>query len=244
MGRSVLIRMWILVWHFTQFVTIKDPFNRVYSSLCVTRRNVQRPGTAKEHNKAKNTFLHSVLFGGVARRKLQMPGTADEHKIQETPTINPIDRQPTHLTDKAPNTNGQPGRRIAPSKTAAVHASAQQQPAIITLTQQGHHQIFSANAARCKAQEQYTGGLNPTTPQTPPASAGTRSAGDHTGIAAGSVLCRWCRWSVRRQHHRGVRGPKLRQAQRWPLPCWLQRRPWPRRARRLRRLRQLRSVRL
>ena len=50
---------------------------------------------------------------------------------------------------------GQPGRRITPINTAAVHASAQQQPTIITHTRQGHHQIFSANAARCEAQEQY-----------------------------------------------------------------------------------------
>ena len=50
---------------------------------------------------------------------------------------------------------GQPGRRITPINTAAVHASAQQQPTISTHTRQGHHQIFSANAARCEAQEQY-----------------------------------------------------------------------------------------
>ena len=48
---------------------------------------------------------------------------------------------------------------MTPINTAAVHASAQQQPTIIThtyviihtYTQQGHHQIFSANAARCEA---------------------------------------------------------------------------------------------
>ena len=48
---------------------------------------------------------------------------------------------------------GQPGRRITPINTAAVHASAQ--PTLSTHTRQGHHQIFSANAARCEAQEQY-----------------------------------------------------------------------------------------
>ena len=50
---------------------------------------------------------------------------------------------------------GQPGRRITPINKAAVHGSAQQQPTISTHTRQGHHQIFSANAARCEAQEQY-----------------------------------------------------------------------------------------
>ena len=34
---------------------------------------------------------------------------------------------------------GQPGRRITPINTAAVHASAQQQPTISTHTRQGHH---------------------------------------------------------------------------------------------------------
>ena len=33
----------------------------------------------------------------VTRRKLQTPGTAEEHKRQETPAINPNDRQPTQL---------------------------------------------------------------------------------------------------------------------------------------------------
>ena len=41
---------------------------------------------------------------GVTRRKLQTPGTAEDHKRQETPTTNPIDRQPTHLTNQAPST--------------------------------------------------------------------------------------------------------------------------------------------
>ena len=50
---------------------------------------------------------------------------------------------------------GQPGRRITPIHTAAVHASAQQQPTISTHTRQGYDQIFSANAARCETQEQY-----------------------------------------------------------------------------------------
>ena len=38
------------------------------------------------------------------QRKLQTRGTAEEHKRQETPTINPIDRPPTQLTDQAPST--------------------------------------------------------------------------------------------------------------------------------------------
>ena len=41
--------------------------------------------------------------------------------------------QPTNLTDQAPSTTeGQPGRRITPINTAAMHASAQQQPTIST----------------------------------------------------------------------------------------------------------------
>ena len=44
---------------------------------------------------------------------------------------------------------------MTPINTAAVHASAQQQPTSITHTRQGHHQILSATAARCEALEQY-----------------------------------------------------------------------------------------
>ena len=88
----------------------------------------------------------------VTRGKLQAPGNAEEHKRQETPTINPIG--PTdkpHRPSTKHYRQGQPGRRITPINTAAVHASAQQQPTISTQTRQGHHQIFSANAARMKS---------------------------------------------------------------------------------------------
>ena len=80
-----------------------------------------------------------------------MPGTAEEHKRQETPTINAIDRQPTpSQTKHQALSKGRPGIRTTPINTAAGHASAHQQPAISTLTQQGHHQILSANT-RCEA---------------------------------------------------------------------------------------------
>ena len=88
---------------------------------------------------------------GVARRKLQTPGTAEQQKRQETPTINAIDREHTSQTKHQALLKGQPGRRITPIKTTTMHASAQQLPAIINLTQQGHHYILSAYAARCEA---------------------------------------------------------------------------------------------
>ena len=53
---------------------------------------------------------------------------------------------------------GQPGRRITPINTAAVHASTQQQPNISTHTRQGHHQIFSATQPAAKPRSN-TGGL-------------------------------------------------------------------------------------
>ena len=40
----------------------------------------------------------------VTRRKLQTPGSDKEGKRQETPTINPNNRQLTQLTDQAPGT--------------------------------------------------------------------------------------------------------------------------------------------
>ena len=61
----------------------------------------------------------------VTRRKLQTPGTVEEHKRQETPTINPNDRQPTQLTDQAPGTierAARESRHTTPISTAAVHA--------------------------------------------------------------------------------------------------------------------------
>ena len=64
----------------------------------------------------------------------------------------------TSLTKHHALPKRQPGRRRTPINTAVVHASAQQQPTISTHTRQGHHQIFSANAARCEAQEQYRRG--------------------------------------------------------------------------------------
>ena len=93
---------------------------------------------------------------GVTRRKLQTPGNAEEHKRQETPYNQP--NRPNRQTSQTKHQalpKGQPGRRITPINTAAVRASAQQQPTISTHTRQGHHQIVSANAARCEAQEQY-----------------------------------------------------------------------------------------
>ena len=48
-----------------------------------------------------HTPFSAVTCG--TRRKLQTPGTAEEQQRQETPTINPIDRQPIHLIDQAPS---------------------------------------------------------------------------------------------------------------------------------------------
>ena len=53
---------------------------------------------------------------------------------------------------------GQPGRRITPIHTAAVHASALQQPTISTHTRQGHHQIFQPTQPAAKLRSS-TGGL-------------------------------------------------------------------------------------
>ena len=41
-------------------------------------------------------------------------------------------------------------RKGNPGDAAAVHASAQQQPATTTVSQQGYYQILSINAARCE----------------------------------------------------------------------------------------------
>ena len=67
----------------------------------------------------------SISIGGQARasrswcvcytEKAPNACTAEEHKIQETPTIYPIDRQPTQLTDQAPSAiESAARRRITP----------------------------------------------------------------------------------------------------------------------------------
>ena len=61
----------------------------------------------------------------VTQRKVQTPGTAEEHKRQETPTINPNDRQPPQLTDQASGTIKRAAREskhTTPISMAAVHA--------------------------------------------------------------------------------------------------------------------------
>ena len=93
--------------------------------------------------------VHELGLCGVAgewvtRRKLLTPCTAEEHTkyrehLQKTqPTVNRHTSQTKHQA----LSKWQPGRRKTPNNTTAVHALAQQ-PAIITRTQQGHHQILS-----------------------------------------------------------------------------------------------------
>ena len=113
------------------------------------------------------TVADSVMW-----RKLQTPGTAEEHKRQETPTIIPNDRQPTHLTDKAPGTTERAAReRDTQHQSAQLPCtpSAQPPPAISTHTQLGYPQIQ-------RSPLRSTGGLSRITTQTSPASAGTHSA--------------------------------------------------------------------
>ena len=107
---------------------------------------------------------HSVI-----RRKLQTPGTAEEHKRQETPTINPNDHQTIQLTDQAPGTierAARESRHTTPISTAAVHAFS-------TATTRHHYPHPTGSSTDPLSQRS---GLSRTTPQTPPASAGTHSA--------------------------------------------------------------------
>ena len=72
----------------------------------------------------------------------QRRGTQKTRNTYNQP--NRPNQQTTQTKHQAPP-KGQPGRHITPNNTAAVHASAQQQPTISTNTRQGHHQIFSSN---------------------------------------------------------------------------------------------------
>ena len=95
-------------------------------------------------------YAETGVFHGESYKRLAPPRNTkrQEHlRIQSTQsTVNRHSSQTKHQA----LSKGQPGRRITPTNTAAVHASTQQQPAIITLTQQVHDQILSANAAHQK----------------------------------------------------------------------------------------------
>ena len=123
-----------------------------------------------------STHLLKLCLHCVTRRKIQTPGTTEEPKRQEAPTTNPNDpndRQPTQLTDQAPGTierAARESRHTTPISTAAVHAFS------TTTTHYPHATGSSPDPLSQRSPLRSTGGLSRTTPQTPPASAGTHSA--------------------------------------------------------------------
>ena len=89
--------------------------SRLYEAVSATAAQSQlRPHVLSMYTRCKGVHqpeggVHMAFWctatpHSVTRRKLQTPGTAEEHNRQEAPTINPIDHQPTHLTDQAPST--------------------------------------------------------------------------------------------------------------------------------------------
>ena len=79
-----------------------------------------------------------VLHGESSKRLATPRNTKDKKHLQSTQSV-----QPTNLTDQAPSTTERTARETHnTNNTAAVHASAQQQPTISTNTRQGHHQIL------------------------------------------------------------------------------------------------------
>ena len=124
-------------------------------------RKPQTPGNAKHHNKITTSSnqtkrppaaVESMCYTEKSPNAWQRRGTQKTRNTYNQP--NRPNRE-TSQTKQQALSKGQPGRRITPINPAAVHASAQQQPNISTHTRQGRHQIFSGNAARCEAQEQY-----------------------------------------------------------------------------------------
>ena len=81
----------------------------------------------------------TVLHGESSKRLATPRNTKDKITYNQPHRPNRQTPQTKHKTLP----KGQPGRRIAPINTPAVHASAQQQPTISTHTRQGHHEIFS-----------------------------------------------------------------------------------------------------
>ena len=101
------------------------------------------------------TALPARFYTEKAPNAWQRRGTQKTRNTYNQP--NPPNRQ-TSQTKHQALPKGQPGRRITPINTAAVHASTQQQPNISTHTRQGHHQIFSATQPAAKPRSN-TGGL-------------------------------------------------------------------------------------
>ena len=104
------------------------------------------------HSRTPSSLVPWLCYTEKAPKAWQRRGTQKTRNTYHQP--NRPNRQ-TSQTKHQALPKGQPGRRITPINTAAVHASAQQQPTISTHTRQGHHQIFSSNAARCEAQQEY-----------------------------------------------------------------------------------------
>ena len=86
----------------------------------------------------------SFMWVVAVRRRIVLHGESSKR------LATPRNTQKTRNTYNQPNRpnrqTAQPGRCVTTINTAAVHASAQQ-PTISTHTRQGHHKIFSANAA-------------------------------------------------------------------------------------------------
>ena len=80
-----------------------------------------------------------VLHGESSKRPALPRNTKEREHLQSTQTT--TNRYNSQTKNQALS-KSQLGRRITPINTAAVHASAQQEPAIITRTQQGHHQVL------------------------------------------------------------------------------------------------------
>ena len=118
--------------------------------------------------------LHSVLHGESSKR------LASPRNTKTGNTYNQPSRPNRHTTQTKHQAlpKGQPGRRITPLNTAAVHTSAQ--PTIITHTRQAHHQILSANAARCEAHWLLAGAIQAgwLSRQAEPHTDTTRTSGD------------------------------------------------------------------
>ena len=83
--------------------------------------------------------IQCICYTEKAPNAWQRQGTQKKRNTYNQP--NRPNRQ-TSQTQHRALPKGQPGRRITPINTAAVHASAQQQPTVSTHTRQGHHQIF------------------------------------------------------------------------------------------------------
>ena len=114
--------------------TAGEPSKRANNSVERAAAHARRPCSCGNHKRSRLPARRHrpVLHGGSSTCLASPRNTKDRKHVQSTQST--VNRQSSQTKHQALS-KGRPGIRITPINTAAVHASAQQQRAIITRTQ-------------------------------------------------------------------------------------------------------------